>query len=284
MFTLQCYVRSFCQAGSYWAHGSKTDMLSDMLVIPCVCSAFEQDTRIYTHFMLSELKLRMIYCTYLTSVQSVDYAFEYTTKYFPPPNCMKNIVHFIQEYLVTYLHWEFGGQKLALLPGTSSQQQHGQKKKRVEAKHPWSAQSQEAIGQFISKNPPSAESYRSHRGRIYMRAVTQNQWICSSLCHICTMFPTLHLSCCVGRNSAIIRTSGPTSKDVQLRTRHGWLKLQEAEAWSNEFVQKGSAQPCSDNVCVCFWRECPCQNTASEQRYRVRVILHSRSNFFKILK
>jgi len=79
-------------------------MLSDMLVIPCVCSAFEQDTRIYTHFMLSELKLRMIYCTYLTSVQSVDYAFEYTTKYFPPPNCMKNIVHFIQEYLVTYLH------------------------------------------------------------------------------------------------------------------------------------------------------------------------------------
>lgn len=80
----------FCQAGFCWAHGSKTDMLSDMLVISCVRSAFEQDTRIcfydsmiYVHFTLLELKLRMIYCTYLTAVNLADYAFEYATKYFP---------------------------------------------------------------------------------------------------------------------------------------------------------------------------------------------------------
>lgn len=185
-----------------------------------------------------------------------------------------------------YLHWEFGGQKLALLPGTSSQQQYGQKKKRVQDKHPCSAQSQEAMGQFIHNNALSAESYSSHGGRIYTRAVTQNQWICSSSCRTCTMFPILHLLCCAGRNSAIIRASGPTSNYVQLRTGHCWLKLQEAEAWSNEPVQKGSAQSCFENVCVCvcFWRGCMCQNTARKQRYRIRVILHSRSNFFKILK
>lgn len=62
-------------------------------------------------------------------------------------------------------------------------------------------------------------------------------------------------------------------KDVQLRTRHWWLKLQVAEAWTNEPLQKGSSQPCFDNACVCvfvvfFGRGEECQSTEREQKYR----------------
>ena len=42
MSTLHFYMESFCQTGSCWAHGSKTNTLSDMLVISCASSTFQR--------------------------------------------------------------------------------------------------------------------------------------------------------------------------------------------------------------------------------------------------
>lgn len=88
------------------------------------------------------------------------------------PNCAKNTVHFISEYLVMYLHWEFGGQELALLPGTSSQQQYGQKKKEWKlsipvvhrVKKPWVSLSTRTP--FL-QNPTGATGEESTREQLH---------------------------------------------------------------------------------------------------------------------
>lgn len=60
-----------------------------------------------------------------------------------------------------YLHRESGGQKLRLCLELHLNSNMDRIK--------------EAMGQFIKKNPPSAEYYRTHRGRTYTRAVTKNK-------------------------------------------------------------------------------------------------------------